>query len=344
MCVKGESLWGAYVAVQHGKIPANFALCQEKFVALHQLKAFSSDQFVLPLPPGHRFPMQKYELLRGRVATAMPDVQLLEPPAATDGQLALAHDPDWIQRFSAGRISQSEQRAIGFPWSSAMVERSRRSAGATIAAASAAIEEGVAVNLAGGTHHAHAHRGEGFCCFNDVAVAARLMQAENRAQRVAIVDLDVHQGNGTASIFASDSSVFTLSLHGAANWPFVKACSDLDVGLPDGTSDRSYLQALEGALEQMFARFVPDLILYIAGADVLGGDRLGRLALTPAGIAQRDRMVFDCALRRGLPLAVTMGGGYCREIERTVAVHATTISLAAQLQLSWAAACDLERR
>lgn len=290
------------------------------------MKAFYSDRFVLPLPDGHRFPMAKYRLLRERIAGTLPAVTLQEPEAATDGVLALAHTPDWIERLGLGRLSALEQRAIGFPWSPEMVERSRRSVGATIAACRAAIEEGAAVNLAGGTHHAGPDRGEGFCCLNDVAVAARLMQAERRVRRVAIVDLDVHQGNGSAEILQRDPSVFTLSIHGARNFPFRNRCSgDLDVDLPDGTADAAYLDALDAALAQLALRFAPDFLIYLAGADVYAGDRLGRLSLTIEGVAERDRRVFAFARDRGLPVAVAMGGGYCPDIERIVDIHFGTV-------------------
>jgi acetoin utilization deacetylase AcuC-like enzyme len=290
------------------------------------VKAFYSDLFVLPLPDGHRFPMAKYRLLRERIARDLHDVVLQVPEAATDGVLALAHTPDWIERLSLGRLTALEQRAIGFPWSAAMVERSRRSVGATIAACRAALEDGAAVNLAGGTHHAGPDRGEGFCCLNDVAVAARLMQAERRARRVAIIDLDVHQGNGSAEILRHDASVFTLSIHGARNFPFRNRCSgDLDVDLPDGTGDAAYLCALDAALAALAARFDPDFVVYLAGADVYAGDRLGRLSLTVEGILERDRRVFEFARARGLPVAVAMGGGYCPEIERIVDIHLGTV-------------------
>ena len=290
------------------------------------MKAFFSDRFVLPLPDGHRFPMDKYRRLRERIATELPGVDLLEPEAATDGVLALAHTPDWIERLTLGRLTPLEQRAIGFPWSEAMVERSRRSVGATIAACRAALAEGAAANLAGGTHHAGPDRGEGFCCFNDAAVAARLMQAERRARRVAIVDLDVHQGNGTARILRNDPSVFTLSVHGARNFPFRHRCEgDLDVDLPDGTGDDAYLDALDAALAALAARFEPDLVIYLAGADVYEGDRLGRLKLTAAGVAERDARVFGFARSRGLPVAVAMAGGYCPEIDRIVDIHLATV-------------------
>lgn len=294
------------------------------------MKAFYSDHFVLPLPAGHRFPMQKYRLLRDGARETVPGIDLQEAAAATDGVLALAHHPDYIDRVSRGALTDAEQKAIGFPWSPEMVERSRRSAGATIAACRAAIEDGVALNLAGGTHHAHAGHGEGFCVFNDAAVAARLMQAERRAQRVAIIDLDVHQGNGTASILARDDSVFTLSLHGDRNYPFSKACSDLDVALPDGTGDEAYLAALDEALHRMFSRFRPQLFIYLAGADTHEGDRLGRLKLTLPGLAARDRMVFARARDRDIPVAVAMAGGYGKNIQDTVAVHLQTVQIASR--------------
>ncbi len=293
------------------------------------MKAFTSDRFVLPLPAGHRFPMAKYRRLRERIERELPDVSLHEPEAATDGVLALAHAPDWIERLSLGRLTGPEQRAIGFPWTPAMVERSRRSVGATIGACRAALEDGASVNLAGGTHHAGPARGEGFCCLNDVAVAARLMQAERRARRVAIVDLDVHQGNGTAEILRRDPSVFTLSIHGARNFPFRHRCEgDLDVDLPDGTGDDAYLDALDGALSTLAERFAPDLLIFLAGADPYEGDRLGRLSLSIAGLAERDRRVFAFARARGLPVAVAMGGGYCPEIERIVEIHLGTVRAA----------------
>ncbi|MDB5763310.1 MAG: histone deacetylase [Herminiimonas sp.] len=273
--------------------------------------------------------MQKYRLIREGAQAAVPDIEFHEAPRTTDGVLALAHHPHYIQSVSTGTLSPAEQRAIGFPWTPEMTERSRRSAGATIAACRAAMEQGAAVNLAGGTHHAYADHGEGFCVFNDAAIAARLMQAERHVKRVAIVDLDVHQGNGTASILANDDSVFTLSLHGERNYPFNKETSDLDVALPDGTGDAAYLTALADALTELFSRFMPQLIIYLAGADPHEGDRLGRLKLTLDGLAARDRMVFEQARQRGIPVAVTMAGGYGKNIQDTVAVHLHTIAIAA---------------
>ncbi len=274
--------------------------------------------------------MRKYRLLREGVLAAVPQVEFHEAPFTSDGVLALAHHPSYIRRVCSGELTAAEQKAIGFPWTEQMVERSRRSAGATISACRAALEEGAAANLAGGTHHAHADRGEGFCVFNDAAIAARLMQAERRVQQVAIVDLDVHQGNGTASILANDDSVFTLSLHAENNFPFSKACSDLDVALADGTTDPGYLDALRIALAEMFRRFSPQLIIYLAGADPHEGDRLGRLKLSLAGLAARDRMVFDHARERDIPVAVAMAGGYGKNIQDTVTVHVQTIAIASR--------------
>lgn len=293
------------------------------------MMAFYSDHFVLPLPAGHRFPMQKYGRLRERVAHELGHVRLGAAPAATDGQLALVHHPSWIAKIAEGSLSLKEQRAIGFPWSAAMAERSRRSVGATLAACEAALDQGFAANLAGGTHHAYADRGEGFCCFNDVAVAARWVQSRRWAHKVLCLDLDVHQGNGTASIFARDPSVFTLSLHGEANYPFNKEASDADWPLADGTRDDAYLDCLQQALDRVMRDFVCDWVIFVAGADVYEGDRLGRLALSPAGIAMRDLIVFDWCKRQGIPCVVTMGGGYASDIEETVSIHFQTIALAA---------------
>ncbi len=297
------------------------------------MRAFYSDRFVLPLPAGHRFPMQKYRLLRERVESELRDVVLHEAPVASDAELTRVHCAGYVERVATGALDAREQREIGFPWSREMVERSRRSVGATIAACRAALDEGFAVNLAGGTHHSYAAHGAGFCVFNDAAVAARVMQAEAREkgarEQVSIVDLDVHQGNGTASIFRDDPSVFTLSLHGESNYPFSKETSDLDVALPDGCDDDAYADALSLALETMFERCDPALVIYLAGADPHAGDRLGRLALSFDGLARRDRLVFEAVAAHNLPVAITMAGGYGRDIHDTVDVHLRTIQLAA---------------
>jgi acetoin utilization deacetylase AcuC-like enzyme len=276
--------------------------------------------------------MSKYRLLRDGIA-GTPGLQLCEAPAATDTQLLLAHDPIYVQKVVNGTLDAKEQREIGFPWTIGMVERSRRSVGATIAACQSAMQNGIAVNLAGGTHHAYRDKGSGFCVFNDAAVAARVMQRQSDASLpIAIVDLDVHQGNGTAAIFKNDPSVFTLSLHGDKNFPFRKEPSDLDVPLADGVSDADYLQALNKALEQMDRVFRPQLIIYLAGADPHEGDRLGRLKLTDAGMLARDRTVFDYAKQRDIPIALSMAGGYGNKIETTVAVHRQTVLEALQYQ------------
>jgi len=306
------------------------------------MQAFHSDHFVLPLPDGHRFPMQKYRLLR-EAAESEAGLRLQEAPAATDGELALAHTPDYVSSVTEGLLSAAEQREIGFPWTLRMVERSRRSVGATIAAARAALADGVAANLAGGTHHAYADKGGGYCVFNDVAVAARLMQAEwhrhHRALlRIAVIDLDVHQGNGTAAIFRDDPTVFTLSLHGERNFPFRKESSDLDVALPDGCRDAEYLAALDTALGELWRRHAhgaPGLVFYLAGADPHEGDRLGRLKLTAAGLAERDRRVFSAARARRIPVAISMAGGYGHQIADTVAVQLATLREALASRQQW---------
>jgi acetoin utilization deacetylase AcuC-like enzyme len=303
------------------------------------MQAYYADHFVLPLPAGHSFPMSKYERLRNRVRAEGRGITLVEAPPASDGELALAHTPRYVSAVAEGHLSAAEQREIGFPWSLRMVERARRSVGATIAAARAALIEGrrVATNLAGGTHHAQADKGSGYCVFNDVAVAARLMQAEwhrSRRQllRVAVIDLDVHQGNGTAAIFRDDDTVFTLSMHAAKNFPFRKEASDLDVELPDGCTDAAYLDALDHALAALWRHHAagpPGLVFYVAGADAHEGDRLGRLKLSADGLAERDRRVFAACRERGIPVAVSMAGGYGHCIDDSVAVHLRTLQEAA---------------
>ena len=302
------------------------------------MRAFYADQFVLPLPAAHPFPMQKYRRLRERVVQECPAIRLEQAQAASDGELALVHSPRYVSAVAEGLLSTAEQREIGFPWSPAMAERARRSVGATIAAARAALiaGEGVAANLAGGTHHASADKGSGYCVFNDAAVAARLMQVEwhrlrRRMLRVAVIDLDVHQGNGTAAIFGDDETVFTLSLHGAKNFPFRKVAGDLDVELPDGCGDAAYLEALDIALAQLWQRHgdtPPGLVFYLAGADPHVGDRLGRLAISTEVLAERDRRVFAACRERGIAVAVSMAGGYGRDVEDTVSVHLNTLRAA----------------
>ncbi len=296
------------------------------------MKVYDSDHFTLPLPEGHRFPIEKYTLLRKRVMAdgVISNGNAIVSPPATLDQLRLVHSPDYVRRVIQGELSEKEVRRIGFPWSLGLVERSCRSVGGTIAACRTALQEGVSANLAGGTHHAYPDHGEGYCVFNDCAVAARATQAENRVRRVVILDCDVHQGNGTAAIFAQDPTVFTFSIHGAKNFPFRKEPSDLDVGLPDGCRDDQYLSLLQGAVEQSLARADAGLVIYLAGADPFEGDRLGRLALSKAGLAERDRLVLSLCAEAGLPVAVTMSGGYAQCVDDTVDIHYQTIKLAAQ--------------
>jgi acetoin utilization deacetylase AcuC-like enzyme len=300
------------------------------------MRAFYSDHFVLPLPAGHRFPMAKYARLRQRVIAEglVAAGDLHEAPAAPWEALTLAHTPAYVAAVAAGTLPSEMIRRIGFPWSPAMVERSRRSAGATIAAARAALDDGAAVNLAGGTHHAFADRGEGYCVFNDVAVAARLLQHEGRCRRVAVVDCDVHQGNGTAAIFRDDPTVFTFSMHGANNYPFRKETSDLDVELADGADDDAYLATLAAYLPVVFARQQPELVFYLAGADPYEGDRLGRLRVSMAGLERRDALIFDRCQAAGVPVAVTMSGGYAPEVDDIVAIHVNTVRAAEAIDVA----------
>ena len=296
------------------------------------MKAFYADHYVLPLPEGHRFPMEKYKKLRDLVSQ-LAGVYLENAPSVTDTQILYAHDASYLIKVLQGSLSPQEQQEIGFPWSTQMVERSRRSAGATLAAAKIALKEGVAANLAGGTHHAYRNKGSGFCVFNDSAIAARALQKEIHPRlKVAIIDLDVHQGNGTASILENDPSIFTFSIHGENNFPFSKEVSDLDIGLPDGTGDESYLAALHLGLQKLEGRFKPDFIIYLAGADPHEGDRLGKLSITKNGMGQRDECVFQFALDRQIPIAFSMAGGYGKEIQSTVDIHFQTIQTALQYQ------------
>ena len=296
------------------------------------MRAFYSDHFVLPLPEGHKFPMAKYSGLRERILAEgiIAPENLHEAPAASLDDLRLVHDPSYVEAVVSGTVARDIQRRIGFPWSPEMVERSRRSVGATIAAARVALDDGVAANLAGGTHHAFADRGEGFCVFNDVAVAARVLQRDHGVRRIAVVDLDVHQGNGTAAIFKDDQSVFTFSMHGEKNFPFKKEVSDLDVALPDGTSDDQYLTTLRLHLDDVVNRHRPDFVFYLAGADPFEGDRLGRLKLTIDGLRSRDEIVLRTCARAGLPVAISMSGGYANDIDAIITIHSNTIQIASR--------------
>lgn len=297
------------------------------------MKVFYSDHFVLPLPEGHRFPMIKYSLLRERVARdgICGPGELRTPRAVTDEEILRAHAPDYLERVVSGTLTEKEVRRIGFPWSERMVERSRRASGGTLGACLAALEEGSAANLAGGTHHAFSDMGEGYCVFNDSAIAARALQAAGLVERVVVIDTDVHQGNGTAAILHGDPTVFTFSIHGAKNFPFNKEESDLDAPLPDGADDTGFLQTLDEGLGTALDAADADLAIYLAGADPFEGDRLGRLCVTKSGLAERDRIVLEACKERGIPVAVTMAGGYARDVEDTVDVHFQSIRRAADL-------------
>lgn len=294
---------------------------------------FYSDVFVLPLPPHHRFPVAKSARLRERLLASgeFADRDLRVPDAATDAEILRAHCPQYLSRVVGGSLGADEVRRIGLPWSERLVERSRRSAGATLAAAREALVRGWSANLAGGTHHAFRDRGQGYCVFNDTAIAARALQAEAGLRRIAVIDCDVHQGNGTASIFAGDESVFTFSIHAARNFPAHKEKSDLDIGLADGTRDDEYLGHLERGLDEALGRSRPQLAFYLAGADPYEDDRLGRLALSKCGLARRDELVLATLAARGVPVAIAMAGGYARDIDDAVEIHANTILAARRL-------------
>ena len=294
-------------------------------------RVWTSARYTFPLPAGHRFPIAKYARLREQVLIdgIVNADALREPDRVTRSDLLLVHTADYVDRFLDGRMSAAELRRIGFPWSPALVERSVRAVGGTCEAAAAALEDGVTMNLAGGTHHAFADHGEGFCVFNDVAVAIRMLQRSGRIRRAAIVDLDVHQGNGTNAIFAGDESVFTFSMHGGKNYPFKKVPGSLDVELDDGTNDDAYLRLLANHLADVLSRAQADLVVYLAGADPHEGDALGRLRLTFDGLARRDAFVIDLCREVGLPLAITIAGGYGRSIDDSVRVHLETARIAA---------------
>ena len=301
------------------------------------MKLYYADHFVLPLPEGHRFPMEKYARLRSRLQASgmFAETDFRVPDPASDEAILRAHDAGYLERVAGGTLDAAEVRRIGFPWSPAMVERSRRSAGATLAACRSALARdggtACAANLAGGTNHAHRDFGSGFCVFNDTAIAALAMRAEGRAGRIAIVDCDVHQGDGTATILADEPEVFTCSLHGAKNFPFRKQISDLDIELPDETDDAAYLKALDDAVQSVFERVRPELVIYLAGADPYAGDRLGRLALSIDGLRLRDERVLATCRDAGVPVAIAMAGGYAEPIDDTVTIHFNTVTSAARL-------------
>ncbi len=290
---------------------------------------YRTDLFAIPLPTGHRFPAEKYPMLTRRLVDegVVAESELRLPRSATRTELLRVHTPDYLERLEKGSMTAREMRRIGLPWSPELVERARRSVGATLECCFAAVKGGVAVSLSGGTHHAFADRGEGYCIFNDVAVAARAIQAQGEARRILVIDADVHQGNGTAFIFRVDPTVFTFSIHGKNNFPFHKEVGDLDVALEDGTGDDAYLEALHRGLEAVTGRFSPELAVYLAGADPYREDRYGRMALTKQGLALRDRKVLDFCREHRLPVAVAMAGGYAKNIADTVDIHVETVRI-----------------
>jgi acetoin utilization deacetylase AcuC-like enzyme len=305
------------------------------------MKGFYCDQFGFPIPTGHRFPSQKYALLRKAVVAegliSPEDLNVPEP--ATDEQIVRAHDEDYLQRVKMGRLTPKEIRRIGLPWSPELVLRARYSTGGTIAACRAALREGIAVNLAGGTHHAFRDHGQGYCLFNDAIIAARTMQAEGHALRVVVLDCDVHQGNGTAALAANDPSISTFSIHNENNFPLHKEQSDLDIGLQDGTGDAEYLSALDRGVRRALECADADLAIYLAGADPHEGDLLGRMAMTKSGLARRDHMVLEMCRAAGLPVATVMAGGYGRHVQDTVEIHVATVraavAVAATMAKTW---------
>jgi acetoin utilization deacetylase AcuC-like enzyme len=292
------------------------------------VKLFYCDHHPIPLPAGHKFPIEKYRLLRETLA-ASGAFEIEPAPLAEPEAIERAHDPAYVRAFLDGTVDPRLMRRIGFPWSPELVTRTLASTGGTLAASGEALRSGVAGNLAGGTHHACREEGSGFCVFNDIAIAARDLQSRGAARRIAVVDLDVHQGDGTALIFDGDPDVLTLSIHGAANFPFRKQRSGIDFDLRDGTGDGEYLEILERALPRVF-EFAPEIVFYQSGVDALGSDRLGRLALTIEGLRRRDEMVLSGCRSRGIPIAITLGGGYSDPIARTVEAHANTFLTAAQ--------------
>lgn len=295
------------------------------------MKVSHHPDYYLPLPEGHPFPMAKYTLvydvLRAQGLLDAGNIMLPEEIARED--LARVHTEDYLDRLFAAGLTAMEVRRLGVPWSPRLLRRSRLAVAGTVLALEAALIEGLAGNLAGGTHHAFADHGEGFCVLNDVAVAIRKAQHAGRLQRALIIDLDVHQGNGTASIFEADDRVFTFSMHGERNYPAQKMRSSLDIGLPDGVGDDEYLQRLQDALPQLLRGFSPEVIFYLAGVDVMAGDRYGRFKLTEQGLRERERRVLDFASAKGLPLVITLAGGYASDAARTARLHAVVFEEAA---------------
>jgi acetoin utilization deacetylase AcuC-like enzyme len=296
------------------------------------MKAFYSDQYHIDLPPNHRFPIEKYRMLREGLLEQhiLTQQDLIEAPLAARDLITLAHSPEYVDAIFSGSVDARMMRQIGLPWSPDVVRRSLASIGGAVCAAEEALRSGISGNLAGGTHHALANEGQGFCVFNDQAVAALHLFKQKRIRRAAIIDLDVHQGNGSAAILAGRPDIFVFSMHGEKNYPFRKVPSTLDIGLPDGAGDTEYLFALQRALPVVF-EFKPDIILYQAGVDPLLEDRLGRLSLSMQGLAERDYLVLSKSRQHNIPIALAMGGGYARPIQITVDAHIQTYRIAAEV-------------
>ena len=293
------------------------------------LRVFYCDHYPFPLPAGHKFPLAKYRLLREELS--QDSRFALEPASfANREELLRVHSMDYVDGFLQGQLESTIMRRVGFPWSPELVNRTLASVGGTLSATDSALQSGFGGTMAGGTHHAFRDAGAGFCVFNDLAVAIEWARHKQGIQRAAVVDLDVHQGDGTAAIFSHDPQIFTLSVHGAHNFPFRKQVSVLDVELPDGTGDRDYVAALRPALERVWA-FEPHIVFFQAGVDALAADRLGRLSLSAAGLVKRDRMVMESARQLSIPLVVTLGGGYSDPIQHTVEAHAQTFRNAADI-------------
>ena len=292
--------------------------------------ALYSDHYVFDLPPHHTFPIQKYRLVREQLLAegTLRSEELLEPTLVAPQDVRLVHIAEYWDRLTTGTLSPSAIRRMGLPWSEALVRRSRASVQGTLTSARIAIRDRIAFNLAGGTHHAFPDRGEGYCVLNDVAIAIRSLQRDGWMQRMAILDCDIHQGNGTAAIFADEPDVYTFSIHGANNYPLVKVPGSLDIGLPDGTRDDEYLAALETAVPRILEEFRPGLVFYVAGADPHEGDRLGRFRLTHQGLCRRDEFVLRACRDAGIPVAVTLGGGYGQDVQDTVEAHCNTVRAA----------------
>ena len=295
--------------------------------------ALYSDHYTIELPANHSFPIQKYRLIREQLVTegVLGSEDLLEPTLVAPTDVRLVHTDAYWAQLTSGTLSANAIRRLGLPWSEALVRRSRASVQGTLTAARIAIRDGVAINLAGGTHHAFPDRGEGYCVLNDIAIATRCLQRDAWMQRMAVIDCDVHQGNGTAAIFANEPDVYTFSIHGANNFPLVKVPGKLDIGLPDGTGDEEYLRILETTVARILAEFRPGLIFYLAGVDPHERDRLGRLRLTHEGLRRRDEFVLQACRDAGIPVAITLGGGYGQDLQDTVEAHCDTVRAARAL-------------